>query len=190
MLELIQLENIRSEIETFRSDVDELLLYTKRMEVKNVKDAKHAIDSVAKSRRLIKDIDAKKRELTKKARDYTSKINNLAKDFLEPLMMVEDMIIQKFDHWKMQPDAEFISMDDFEMEIDPFIEKDYIRSELATATARNSYRIELCEPKLVPLEYMTLDEDRVLQAIKMGIREIPGVRIIKETKTAIRSHSL
>ena len=190
MLELIQLENIRSEIETFRSDVDELLLYTKSIEVKNVNEAKHAIDSVAKSRRLIKDIDKKKKELTKKARDYTSKINNLAKDFLEPLMMVEDLIIEKFDKWKQQPNVDYISMDDFELEIDPFVEKDYIRSELATATVRNSYRIELCDANVVPLEYMTLDEDRVLQAIKSGIREIPGVKIIKETKTAIRSHSL
>jgi len=185
MLELIQLENVRSEIEEYRKEVEDLILYTKSLEIKTVRDAKNAINSVAKSRTLVKQIDAKKKDLTREARDYSKKINNLAKEFLEPLILVEDMIVQKFDHWK-QVEESFDCETEVDFELSIFEDKERIRAELASAYERISHVFELEDINAVPLEYLTVDEDKVALALKNGVRFIPGLNIVKQTKTEIR----
>jgi hypothetical protein len=62
------------------------------------------------------------------------------------------------------------------------------RTETGTsAHPRKVWTFEVLDVALVPTEYKIVDEQAIRDGIKMGIREIPGVRIYEETKTIFRS---
>jgi len=56
-----------------------------------------------------------------------------------------------------------------------------------SAHQRKVWTFEVQNASLVPADYKIVDEQLIKDAIKMGIREIPGVRIFEETKTILRS---
>ena len=194
MLELVKMDLVKQELESYKHSVEAVLSFTKNLEVNSKGDAKGAIDYIAKARKLLQDIEARKKDITRDARDYIGKVNNLAKDFIEPLCLVEDMILQKIDHWKIssgierEAEAERVSqMEEFGIEILPLFDDDTkVRSDLATAYEKITYSFALQDKNLVPLEYLSVDEEKVNVAIKNGIRSIPGLTIEKKTKTVIR----
>lgn len=194
MLELIQLDTIRGEIESFRDDLNEVLEYTKNLNITSIYDAKTAINCVARARKIQEDIEAKKKELSFEAKNYLSKVNSLAKEFLEPLSLVEDMIEQKLSDWKIeyrkQLEIERLTWKEFEalgLELVPIIpDNTDIESDLARSYDQISHTFELQDANLVPREYLTIDEKKVNLALKNGIRAIPGITIIEQRKTVIR----
>jgi hypothetical protein len=46
--------------------------------------------------------------------------------------------------------------------------------------------IDVTDPTVIPLSYLTLDEAAVKEAIAEGVREIPGLLIYKRDKFIIR----
>ena len=191
MLPLTRIDTAQKELEAYKKEVDKILEYTKKLAVESKSDASQAIDVIAKSRKLVNEITEKKKELTREARDYVTNINNLAKDFLGPLLLVGDIITQKIDHWKIQnneTDQQVSQMEEFGIDvISTFEDGAHIRSAHASSYERISYTFELQDAKDVPLEYLCVDEEKVNQAIKNGIRNIPGLKIVQQTKTIIRS---
>lgn len=183
MLEIIHLDTIKQEIESYKRDVEEVVQFAKDLDIKSREDVKKSIDYVAKARTIRDSINEKKDELSTDAKSYLKKINNLSKDFTEPLEQVEDILVQKIDTWRKRDNLITLEEDDFLAF--PCIETK-TRSELATLTVLNSHRFELQDANLVPREYMTVDEKKINLALKNGIRTIPGIEIIEETKTIIR----
>jgi hypothetical protein len=57
----------------------------------------------------------------------------------------------------------------------------------AAAFQRKSWEFELTDIDAVPRDYLILDEKKVRDAIRMGIRTIPGIRIYEHTSTVFRS---
>jgi hypothetical protein len=62
-----------------------------------------------------------------------------------------------------------------------------VRTEEGSAHQRKIWTYEVLDPALVPVEYKIVNEQSIRDAIKTGIREIPGVRIFEETRTVFRS---
>jgi len=60
------------------------------------------------------------------------------------------------------------------------------RTEAGAAYQRKSWEFEVVTLEEVPREYLILDEKHVRDAVRMGIRQIPGIRIFETTKTVIR----
>jgi hypothetical protein len=56
-----------------------------------------------------------------------------------------------------------------------------------SAYQRKAWTFEVMDASLVPAEYKIVDEQLIKDAVKMGAREIPGVRIFEETKTVFRT---
>lgn len=57
----------------------------------------------------------------------------------------------------------------------------------ASVHLRKEWTHELEDISKVPLEYLLLNEQKVRQAIKLGIRNIPGVKIFENETTVLRS---
>lgn len=186
MLEIIKIDTIKHEIEEYRAEVNEVLQYTKSLEIKSQWDVKRSIDYVARARDLKDQIDEKRKELTKDAKDFCGKVSSLAKAFTEPLSMVEDMIVQKIEHYRMHNEEDIIDLlpgsDEMDLMIPSFQTEDKTRSDLATLNTRISHTFELQDANLVPREYLVVDEKKVNLALKNGIRTIPGL-LIQEHKT-------
>jgi hypothetical protein len=191
MLELVKIDALRGELDAYKTEVKQVLEYTKTLEIKSAKSASNAIDYIAGVKDLIEAITAKKMELTQEARDYTAKINNLAKSFLEPLSLVKDMILQKIDHWKLEEarlEAEASqTAQEYGVEVLPnFIDNSHLGAEKASSYERESYSYTVADESLVPREYLMLDDKKIKAVIKAGVRNISGLAITKSTKTIVK----
>jgi chromosome segregation ATPase len=62
-----------------------------------------------------------------------------------------------------------------------------VRTESASAHQRKVWSFEVTDAAQVPNEYKLVDDALIRDAVKMGIRAIPGVRIFEETKTVFRT---
>lgn len=56
----------------------------------------------------------------------------------------------------------------------------------AVTGARKVWKFEVLDPDEVPRKYLVVDEKLVRDAVKVGIRDIGGVRIYEETEIALR----
>lgn len=70
------------------------------------------------------------------------------------------------------------------------IEKDHKEAEKTVAAikvsgARKTWTFEVTDEALIPRAYLCIDEKAIRQAVRDGIREIPGVNIFQETSIAI-----
>lgn len=57
----------------------------------------------------------------------------------------------------------------------------------AAAHVRKAWKAEVEDDAQVPREYLAVDMKRINDAVRMGVREIPGVRIYEDITTVIRS---
>ena len=62
-----------------------------------------------------------------------------------------------------------------------------VRTEEGSAHQRRVWSYEVMDAALIPVEYKIVNEQSIRDAIKMGIREIAGVRIFEEVKTVFRT---
>jgi len=56
----------------------------------------------------------------------------------------------------------------------------------ASAHSRKPWKHEIVNAKLIPREYCVVSDTLIRNAIKQGVREIPGVKIYQETKNVYR----
>jgi hypothetical protein len=61
------------------------------------------------------------------------------------------------------------------------------RTEGGSASQRKAWTFEVIDAGAIPREFLMVDEAQIRDAVKMGVREIPGVRIFEETKVIFRS---
>lgn len=59
--------------------------------------------------------------------------------------------------------------------------------QVSGVSQRSVIRFELVDLSQVPRDYLCLDEARVREAIKAGVRDIPGLRIYEDKTLAIRA---
>jgi len=182
------LDKVNSQIEIYRKDVEAVLLYTKKLEVTNRREAKVSINYIARARSLSEQITQTKLSITKEARAYVSKINNLAKEFVESLALVEDMIVKKIDSWKMESNSnhqEDIMEDDICL-VDTFESNEKIISDEATAYEEIEYLYEIEDISKVPVQYLSVNQEQFDLSMKNGIRHIPGLKITENLVTKVR----
>jgi hypothetical protein len=190
-MELIPLDDVKEQLEKYRSNVEEVLSYTKKLSVTNKREAQESINYIARARSLSEQINKTKLSLTKNARDYVTRINNIAKDFSEPLDLIEDTVLSKIDGWKASFDetiAElesetFLDSTDF---VEAFEVTDKFRTHEASAYESTEYSYEVEDISKVPQQYLAVDKLNFDLAMKAGIRKIPGLKITQKTVTKVR----
>lgn len=58
---------------------------------------------------------------------------------------------------------------------------------VAGVSVREVWKWDLLDEKKVPHEFYSIDPSKIEAAVKAGAREIPGVRIYKDTRVAVRA---
>jgi hypothetical protein len=61
------------------------------------------------------------------------------------------------------------------------------RTESGSASQRKNWVFEIFDAAAVPREYLLVSEAKVRDAVKMGVRSIPGVKIFDQTSTVFRT---
>ena len=69
------------------------------------------------------------------------------------------------------------------------LELNYKQKELEDEKSKSIKKVwtfEILDPNIIPIEYRTVDEKKIRQAMLNGIREIPGVKIYQESQLSLR----
>jgi hypothetical protein len=156
-----------------------------------------ALSFSLEARSLYKKIEQARKEITEPARRFANRVNDSAKVFTEKLKEIEKIIQVKVDDWKKKTQAlHEMKREELEMlaEAMDLSTSDLVHNQLTTVRVQGGLAYEKTDWKydvenlsVVPREFLRLDEEKVKLAIKSGAREIPGLRIVEETKTVIRS---
>lgn len=149
-----------------------------------------------KAREWKKAIEYRRKKMVEPARQEIARINDRAKELSDPLDKVIDVANGKTNVYKQllerqKKEADQKLRDDaalFEPEAQLYIEpmENIIRGEGAIAVTKVEKKFEVEDISKVPLKYLMINEAEVKMDIKLGINNIPGLKIYEETKTQLR----
>ena len=193
-------------INDMASQVNELI-------VKDEVSVKLAISFTGQVKTLYNRLEAERKEAVNPALKFQRGINGFVKNFTEKLIKIERTAKQKIGDYqykleldrlkkaKEQADAQEklkkkieeeakqagVEAPIFELALPIKEEKTVARADDGTsAFIKKPWKGTIINPQLVPRKYCEPSQRLVNEAIKGGIREIPGVEIKQEVETSIR----
>lgn len=182
-----------AELNTFEGFIDSAIDLADQVAIVNKESAEEAINFALDIRKLKKKIEARKLEITSNARKYVNAINTLAKGYTTRLDNAVDDIEHKLFLWK-QDEAKKSEVSSFFCEelgtdfaLETIQDTSVLRAAGGTAYERDVWKYEILDYREVPIDYLEVNDGSVKLAMRNGIRNIPGLRIYKETKTTLRS---
>lgn len=138
-------------------------------------EAKNALSMSMQARKLKKSLEESRLNIVRPHIDFQRAINQIVKEYTSKLESIEVRLKGKLEAW-LELQANFNqNFSEMVMEVD-----DGKLSQITTWT------YELEDLSKVPLEFLALDEKKVKEKIKKGIREIPGLKIFEKTNVTMR----
>ena len=182
------------------------------MTIKNNDDYAQAVALGGSFQKLKKETSNLKLEITKDARDFAGRVNSLANRITEECDRATKQLKAKGTNWlfvkeqerrekekKLQEEHQRLQeqlnlaakeANTTPIEIAPPVlpdEDDGIKTETGTSYTKKQWVFELEDLMKVPIEYLMLNEKKVKDNIKAGVRNIFGIKIFEEKKLVIRS---
>lgn len=183
-------------LRTFVHAIDDTLERAMLYEVCSHWSAEEAMNLIAKVKNYGKKIEEIRKRINEPYRKMQTYNNEKCRPFMERLDRIESILIAKIEAWKikdmreqedMEKEAELLR-DALQLEVTPFVKTEaQLRTSSALAYEKTTMKFEVECLAMIPINYITVDEDKVQEALKAGVREIPGLRIYAEKKTIIRS---
>jgi len=132
-------------------------------------DAEHALDIACTAINLVDDIKSIKDTLIAPSKQFISEVNEVADFLIERLSTVKTTVVERLDWWKLGTS-----------------EVGELRTSNIMAYDKSDFVFQVTEPELIPREFLAVDEKKVKEAMKGGVASIPGLQIVKTTKTILK----
>ena len=171
-------EDIKFQLERYSALVEKAVQYAQDLVVKDMSSAQRALNFAAEAKGLYDKIEVTRKDITCPAREFVSAVNTLAKTFTTRLGQVRSAVGMKIDNWKLNESTK--QEEEFSDDLST------IRAYNASAIEKTEWKYEITCKEEIPPEYLTINDSKVQQDIKNGLRNIPGLRIYSEQKTIIR----
>jgi len=207
-----KIEPIQKEFAKYKPQLTDLEKQAKELEVKDQGTFQIAIDGAGTAKNLIKAIDGRKAEITAPYREFNNQVNNAAKFFTEPLKRIADSFSRKSGDYQYQLDLARRRQEKaieeanrkLQADLDKQAKKDGVDAPTVTPVKpakpenvihtegghsqhlRKQWVGEIEDPEKVPREYCSPDQRLINNAVKMGVREIPGVKIFEKVSAVHR----
>ena len=209
---LPKIETIQKYFDQYKPQLAELEKQANELKVIDNETFQISVDGAATAKGLIKAIDGKKAEQTGPFREFINKVNNAAKFFTDPFKNIAETFSKKGGEYQYQlqlaerkrQKAIDEANKELQKKLDKQAEKDGVekvtvvpvtapkpKTVIHTAGGhsqhlRTQWVGEIEDPKKVPKEYCVPDQKLINQAVKMGVREIPGVKIYEKVSAVHR----
>lgn len=186
-------DSVRGQLAGYDAQVEKTVYLAAKIKVEDQKSAELAIGFAGEARKMKKRIENTKLAITEPYRDFVGEINGLAKNYTERLDKVSEIIEQKLTYWKIEESkkASEVGLSEALENGDALVlamqDTTKLRATNCTAFERDAWKYEVADIFQVPIDYLEVNENSVKLAIKNGLRNIPGLRIYKETVTQLRS---
>jgi len=189
------------ELITAKEDSLDIIGGCQNFEVETKDDYIKAGDIVKLLKNKIKDVEKKRKVWTKPLDEAKKAIMNDVNDIINPMKEAEKLIKDKMilfseyeeariaqEQKKIEAEAVEKMKETGETEmVVPVLEQEKTnRGQMGTSTMKEVWAFELEDIKLVPVEYLVLDEVKVRAKIKEKVFNIPGLKIFKKKSLSIR----
>ena len=162
------------DIHKMSSDLLNLKNIAESIVVSDLATAENALSCALQSRKLGQTLENSRKEILKPHLDYQRFVTKLVKDFNEKLEEIEEKMQFNLGNW----------LD--EQAKSPFTVMEEIVVPDGTISRKNVFLFEIESPESVPAEFLQVDQKAIADAVKNGIRNIPGVRIFEAVQTSMR----
>lgn len=202
---------VRSALAEYEPDivamVDEARALTVQDDAANVR----AVELGNQARKLVKGIEDIRKKHVAPLNERVKDINAAAKVYTERLGEVETGLKRKIGVFQSQQELERRKAEEQarqaiaeeQARLDALAKKNnvapvvleavlppepprVVRTESGSSHQRQEWTFEVQDETQVPREYLMVDERKIREAVKAGIREIPGVRIFQKSITVFR----
>lgn len=138
--------------------------------------AKTALSMSLQARKLRQQLDESRKEIVKPHFDYQKAINKIVKDMEAKLEQIEHGLKEKIEGWNQdRKDLPFGNLTSLEIKVED--------GQLFT---QKRWEFDIQDSTLIPVEYMSIDEKKIKEAVANGIRNIPGVQVFEKEELIMR----
>ena len=157
-------------------DLKALQTESQNTSISDIGSAKAALTLALQARKLEKVLEESRTITTRPFLDAQKAINKIAKERKIQIELIEAELEKKISDWlNTENDNPFC---DFKI--------DRLEVEDGSITIASTFDYKIENPNLIPREYLMVDEDAIKKAVKFGVRNIPGVKIIEKKESVLR----
>ena len=207
----LNIDGARRALRVFEDKVSAMEAEAKAATVNSAETAANATEMTGQTKRLMKAVDDRRKEIISEPDSFVRKVNGFVKPISDRLKAIEALLKRKLsDHayqvelqrreierkqnearieLQKQVDAEAKAKGVETVVLPPVavpIKKEPVRSDSAVSSAVMVWKHKVIDAAAVPREYLIVDELAVKAAVKAGIRTIPGVEIFEEAEMRVR----
>jgi len=181
--------------------------------VKDDESVKFAVSLGGEAKKIVKAIEARKKEVTAEASDFVKAVGGFCKIFTDKLTLVEGGLKKKISDYqykvelerRKQEEAARKAAEELQKKINAEAKKAGVEAPVVAApvipktegtvrteTGASSYQVKrwvctVTDPDAVPRGYCSPDQKKLNEAVRVGIREIPGCIIEEVSETRFRT---
>ena len=211
-LAMYDVATVKAQLAPYDQKIDGLVTQAKAIEVKDEASNIMAVELAGGSKKLNKAIEDARKRFTQPALDYKRAVDGLAKGYQDRLTAIETILKGKLREYQNRVEMERRKAEEaarqaaieLQKKIDaeakaahvepvqvapvviPQVQKT-TRTEQGSMSFREVWKFDVVTPAEVPRTYLMVDETRIRQAVKAGIREIPGVKIFMDKEPILRT---
>ncbi len=160
--------------------VGEIIKQAEGFIVETDDEARKGLEIALSARKHSKEISKLRKEITRPATDFRKEAIKIEKDFTDKLSTVESELLEKIEIYQEQRKAAMEANDIIDVSFDT------LNVDLGSSSVKSYFEFHIENFDEIPYEYLKLDEKKLNQAIKDGIRNVPGVKIVKIEKKQYR----
>ena len=209
---LLSLDKVRPQFEDFRKRATEILESAKEIQITDADTQKQVVSLGGEASKLLKIVDAKRKEVTQNAEDFLSAVKGIANMIKDPLTEAVQISKGKNNIYQTRVELERRAAEKIANEaaarlqadinkeakaqgvaapqvVAPVIPKTVkkVRTESGTTAYQTKRTVAtIINDAEVPREYCSPDMKLINDAVKQGVTMIPGVKIEEITETRYR----
>jgi len=184
------------EIQVMEKQVSPLVAQAGKYIIKSVEDVDKSSEFLKKVKDTEREIEAKRLEFTKPLNQSLRAINATFKQLKEPLVEARILLTGKIMDWKQAETARLEKEEARRRKIQEAHAKkghtveapvvlDRPQKTIGNTRTTKFWTFEVQDLGKVPTEYLEIDTVEVRQAIRNGVREIPGIKIYQDERLSI-----
>ena len=202
---------VRAKLAPYDAEIDKMVALAEALSVTDDATNTTAVEMANQAKKIDAAIERVRKDLVLDPNEYVKAVNGLAKGFQGRLSNIVASLRGKIGAYaqriemerrkaeeaarkaqeelqaKINAEAKAANVEPVQIAA-PVVPKQQtmVRTEAGSATQRKVWKHEITDEAAVPREYLMIDESKIRQAVKQGVREIPGVRIFEHTEIAFR----
>jgi len=205
------MEAIHVTFEGYLAEIMGLQATAEALLVQNDSQATEAVTLLGKLKKVANRIEKERKYIVEVPNAFVKKVNNFTKSISSPLQAAEKALKGKIATFQYQLELERRKREEQVRKAQAGLqerlnaeaaksntapvqiidipikeEKPIIRTEQGSASIRKAWKGEITDASQVPFQFCSPDQRKIDEAVKGGLREIPGVRIYEHITTVIR----